>query len=286
MNHRKSLLFLAGIAVLLLAAFWTGSAYATTGCFPDTNGHWAETFICWLKDNGLTAGYGDGTYRPNNGVTRAEMSVFLQKIFNLADTSAKAYADSLVNVPPTSGQLLIAAGANNYVPLSATSTLSMTYYSNRLQVTKPATGSEWIGITPDMPVVLYGKSLQLMGIELCYKASTTAFLSIVDVKTILDSTSVGNYTTSFYDTTDYKDHTCRYFVLTTPLTLQSDHASVAFYILIQWTVANDPFELSRTTFVFQPTGVEATPLASGPSGMEISILQEGIPPEGDSTTGR
>ncbi len=34
---------------------------AATGCFPDTDGHWAETFICWLKDNGITGGYPDGS---------------------------------------------------------------------------------------------------------------------------------------------------------------------------------------------------------------------------------
>jgi len=50
---------------------------AATGCFPDTNGHWAETFICWLSDNGIAGGYPDGTFRPENGVTRAELSVFL-----------------------------------------------------------------------------------------------------------------------------------------------------------------------------------------------------------------
>ena len=47
--------------------------------FNDISGHWAETFIEELKDQGITGGYPDGTYRPENRVTRAEMAVFLLK---------------------------------------------------------------------------------------------------------------------------------------------------------------------------------------------------------------
>ena len=45
--------------------------------FPDTAGHWAEAWIAALRNDGLTHGYPDGTYRPNANVTRAEMAVFL-----------------------------------------------------------------------------------------------------------------------------------------------------------------------------------------------------------------
>ena len=56
---------------------------AATGCFPDTGGHWAETFICWMSDTGLTGGYPDGTYKPENNVTRAEMAVFMKNSYDL-----------------------------------------------------------------------------------------------------------------------------------------------------------------------------------------------------------
>jgi len=51
--------------------------------FSDIAGHWAEIFIEELYDQGITGGYPDGTYRPQNQVTRAEMAVFLVKTFNL-----------------------------------------------------------------------------------------------------------------------------------------------------------------------------------------------------------
>ena len=48
---------------------------------PDS--HWAKDWIEQLAKEGITSGYPDGTYRPNNIVTRAEMAVFLVKIFGL-----------------------------------------------------------------------------------------------------------------------------------------------------------------------------------------------------------
>ena len=52
--------------------------------FSDIAGHWAEIFIEELFDQGITGGYPDGTYRPENRVTRAEMAVFLVNTFGIA----------------------------------------------------------------------------------------------------------------------------------------------------------------------------------------------------------
>ena len=51
--------------------------------FSDIAGHWAEAYIEELNDQGITGGYPDGTYRPENLVTRAEMAVFLVKGFDI-----------------------------------------------------------------------------------------------------------------------------------------------------------------------------------------------------------
>lgn len=76
---RKSLFITIGVlAVFLVAAFLAGKAFATVNCFTDTVGNWAETEICWLKDNGIASGYGGGLYRPNDKITRAEMAVMLK----------------------------------------------------------------------------------------------------------------------------------------------------------------------------------------------------------------
>jgi hypothetical protein len=76
----------AEMAVFLLKAKH-GSSYTPPapagGSFTDVAGHWAEAWIEQLKAEGITSGYPDGTYRPNNTVTRAEMAVFLVNAFGL-----------------------------------------------------------------------------------------------------------------------------------------------------------------------------------------------------------
>lgn len=47
--------------------------------FGDTLGHWAEDWIEALKNDGITAGCGDGNYCPEDPVSRAQMAVFLLK---------------------------------------------------------------------------------------------------------------------------------------------------------------------------------------------------------------
>jgi len=41
--------------------------------------HWAYVYIQGIYNAGLTSGYLDGSYRPENPVTRAEMAIFIQK---------------------------------------------------------------------------------------------------------------------------------------------------------------------------------------------------------------
>jgi hypothetical protein len=62
-------------------------ALATTGCFDDTNGHIFETYICWMDDHGITSGCGGGNFCPNDGVTRGQMSVFIKRVFDLAEAN-------------------------------------------------------------------------------------------------------------------------------------------------------------------------------------------------------
>jgi len=45
--------------------------------FIDISSHWAEAWIEALYDEGLTSGYPDQTYRPDQPVTRAEMAAFI-----------------------------------------------------------------------------------------------------------------------------------------------------------------------------------------------------------------
>jgi S-layer homology domain len=49
---------------------------------------WAYDYIASLEDNFITTGYDDGTFRPNNFITRAQFSAFMAR--TLSDTFKKA----------------------------------------------------------------------------------------------------------------------------------------------------------------------------------------------------
>jgi len=55
----------------------------TTYTFTDIEGSWAADWIEELYQEGIVNGYSDGTYRPNNKVTRAQMAKFIVNAFKL-----------------------------------------------------------------------------------------------------------------------------------------------------------------------------------------------------------
>lgn len=47
---------------------------------PDYAGHWAEKDILWAKERGIMEGYPDGTFRPDQPITRAELAAVLHRL--------------------------------------------------------------------------------------------------------------------------------------------------------------------------------------------------------------
>ena len=62
----------------------------------DLGGNWAEPFISALFERGYVSGFPDGTYRPNDPVTRAEFAALVSKAFDGSLTHA---AKSFIDVP-------------------------------------------------------------------------------------------------------------------------------------------------------------------------------------------
>ncbi|WP_066426383.1 S-layer homology domain-containing protein [Anabaena sp. 4-3] len=50
--------------------------------FTDLNGHWAEPFIRGLANMGITHGFADGSYQPNQPMTRAQYAAMVAVAFN------------------------------------------------------------------------------------------------------------------------------------------------------------------------------------------------------------
>ena len=57
----------------------------TNTVFSDTSGHWAENTINKWKENGIISGYPDGTFQPDNPVTRAELAKIVTLAFDLQE---------------------------------------------------------------------------------------------------------------------------------------------------------------------------------------------------------
>jgi len=63
--------------------------------FQDINNYWAATYVDFLYNSGVTTGYADGTFRPNQNITRAQFSVMLYRYLGLEDVGdiALPFAD-------------------------------------------------------------------------------------------------------------------------------------------------------------------------------------------------
>ena len=72
----------------------------TDGAFSDTAGHWAEADIREAVLKGFVRGYPDGTFRPNQPVTRAEFSVMLVEALQLDREASELTFTDLDQIGP------------------------------------------------------------------------------------------------------------------------------------------------------------------------------------------
>lgn len=63
------------------------------GQFADTSDHWAAKYIDKLVKNGGISGYGDGTFKPDNAITRAEFTKIIVSVFELEGNGDNDYSD-------------------------------------------------------------------------------------------------------------------------------------------------------------------------------------------------
>jgi hypothetical protein len=79
--------------------------------FKDMAGHWAEATVARLAGMGVINGYEDGTFRPNNKITRAEIASILARALKLqpVEESALNYTDK--NAIPAWARGAVAAAA-------------------------------------------------------------------------------------------------------------------------------------------------------------------------------
>ena len=69
------------------------TAAAASPSFTDTGGHWAEQTIEQFFEEGIISGFPDGSFRPDQIVTRAELARIVTRAFDLTEEYAFEFSD-------------------------------------------------------------------------------------------------------------------------------------------------------------------------------------------------
>lgn len=80
LNWVPSTFLVAGLAA---ATFLSDPVPVQAARFSDTSGHWAESYIDALSSRGVINGFPDGSFRPNQPVTRAQFATIVTQGFQL-----------------------------------------------------------------------------------------------------------------------------------------------------------------------------------------------------------
>lgn len=92
---RKSLAYLLSICMLVTMFFGITIPSFASGEkeMPDISGHWAASEISKWASLGLAKGGPDGTFKPDDAVTRAEFIAFVNRVFNYTEKSEITFKD-------------------------------------------------------------------------------------------------------------------------------------------------------------------------------------------------
>lgn len=120
-----AVMLMSAVAPAMADTGKTATAQAEVVSFKDSTGHWAASSIAKWTANGVIGGYGNGTFNPNQSITRAEFVTVLNKLFGLTVKAAANFSD----VPASawySDQLAIAKNAGYYEGFSGDRALATT----------------------------------------------------------------------------------------------------------------------------------------------------------------
>lgn len=132
------------IAVVMIAAMFATTVLAVE--FTDVqSGKWFYAPVTYCKDLGLVSGYSDGSFKPNNNITRAEFCVMLDKVSgqlglkktNITDTtSCRQYEQKYTDYKADKWYSIPVANclANGYISGTSATTLSLNNYILRQDV--------------------------------------------------------------------------------------------------------------------------------------------------------
>lgn len=234
---RKSVILIATTVTLLLVLAFAGGSASALGCFTDTNGHWAEAFICWMYDNGLSSGYPGGIFLPNNAISRAEVAVLLQKMRTTGDFS--------FNQGP--GSWVVNSGGSG----------SVVYYTNSDRLASPASpGNYSFQTSVTIPSNMYHTMMYLTGAKLCYDATSGGVIDFIQFQHRLFD---GTLWSSITDSTDRSDQTCRTYNFSTPPSFYGGEF-LSVFLSMTTDVAYEYVDINSVTVYLAPSATGYPPV--------------------------
>ena len=84
---RRALTFALAITLLLCMSFPVAASAN------DISGHWAQNVITKWVDKGIVEGFSDGSFKPNDPITKAQLAYMLNNIFGFADKADNSFKD-------------------------------------------------------------------------------------------------------------------------------------------------------------------------------------------------
>jgi hypothetical protein len=82
------------VAFILILAFGVVSEAQAGTISSEMEGHWAQSTIQEMVKEGVISGYSDGTFRPDNNITKAEFATLIVKAFALEPGPGKVFEDT------------------------------------------------------------------------------------------------------------------------------------------------------------------------------------------------
>lgn len=97
-TFNRLLAILLTVAMLMPVTAFADSSSSTgvdsgAGSISDVKGHWAEQTIAEWQRKGLVHGYGDGVFKPNQAITRAEFVALINNVFQFSAMNEISFAD-------------------------------------------------------------------------------------------------------------------------------------------------------------------------------------------------
>ncbi len=82
------------LSLLMVLGLMIGSTLTVNAAeFTDTSSHWAKQAISEWSDYGIVGGYENGTFKPANNITRAELAALIDKIMEYEVAGADTFSD-------------------------------------------------------------------------------------------------------------------------------------------------------------------------------------------------